>query len=236
MNAGGTAVKYLNVQYLSQTMTEKSETKPAESQVHEGSIDNGTINDGSGDANEIMGRIANQFSRANRGVFVRLKYQKGLWPIAVKEDLAARILLTLLHYAGQAITSGGDLFAETVNLTIDGGCVESFCLKPGHYVKFSLTHMDATQAEFIALSRPYAKHEDEERDTDLNGACSIVRRHGGMITLDRRGNIGTTFNLYLPASEYEVGGNIRTPHNTIDGDFGARSFLISDTSFHGGKI
>lgn len=210
-------MKYQNVQYLSQTMTEKSETNPAESQVHEGSIDNGTFNDGSGDANEIMGRIANQFSRANCGVFVRLKYQKGVWPIAVKEDLAARILLTLLHYAGQAITSGGDLFAETVNLTIDGGCVESFCLRPGHYVKFSLTHIDAARAVFMPLSRPHAKYDDEERGTDLNGACSIVRRHGGIITLDRRGNIGTTFNIYLPASKYAVGRNMKSCSNTLMG-------------------
>lgn len=229
-------MKSQNVQHWSQSITEKSETNPTEAQVREDSIDNGTINGGFGDANEIMGRIANQFSRANRGIFVRLKYQKGVWPIAVKETFVARILLTLLNYSGQAITSGGDLFAETVNLTIDGGCVESFYLRPGRYVKFSLTHLDTTQAVFMPLSHPHAKYDDEESGADLKGVCTIARRHEGIITLDRKGRIGTTFNLYLPASEHEVGGNIRTPHNTIDGDFGARSFLISDTSFHGGKI
>jgi hypothetical protein len=198
-------------------MTEKSAMNPAEAHVRAGSIDNGTINGGSEDANEIMGRIANQFSRVSHGVFIRLKYQKGVWPIAVKEDLVARILLTLLHYSGQVMTSGGDLFAETVNLTIDGGRVESFCLRPGRYVKFSLTHLDATKAVFMPLSRSHAKYEDEERGTDLNGACSVVRRHGGIITLDRRGNIGTTFNLYLPTSEYAVGRTMKSYSNTLMG-------------------
>jgi hypothetical protein len=217
MNAGGTAVKSQNVQHWSQTMTEKSETNPTDAQDREESIDNGTINGGYGDANEIMGRISNQFSRADRGIFVRLKYQKGVWPIAVKETFVARILLTLLNYSGQAMTSGGDLFAETVNLTIDGGCVESFCLRPGRYVKFSLTHLDAARAVFMPLSRPHANHDDEERGTDLNGACSIVRRHGGIITLDRRGNIGTTFNLYLPAAECAVGRNMKSCSNAVMG-------------------
>jgi hypothetical protein len=67
----------------------------------------------------------------------------------------------------------------------------------------------------MPLSCPHAKYDDEERGTDLNAASSIVGRYGGIITLDRRGNIGTTFNLYLPASEYAVGRNMKSCSNTL---------------------
>ena len=185
-------------------MKKRPEDDLTETNILEGSVDRVIIDAGTGDVNDIMGKIAARFERSNPGVIIHLKYQKGLWPIGVRRDHVAQILLTLLNNAGRAMPGGGDLYAETVNLTIEERRMESFCLRPGRYVKLSVTDTGATQRVFMPFVTRHGNNGNEAENTGLDGIYDIVNRHGGIITLARKEAIGTTFSICLPASKYSV--------------------------------
>lgn len=165
-----------------------------------------------GDLNRVMGRIAEQFRRSNPGVALHLKYQKGLWPVGVGEELAVRIVSALLKNAEQAMLGGGgDIYAETVNLAVEERRKDSFGLKPGHYVKLSITDTGAVQRVFMPFATRCENGGKKTRSTGLNDIYGIVSRYRGVITLTSKRAAGTTFSVYLPASKYSVGVDVGTP-------------------------
>ncbi len=165
--------------------------------------------------NDIMREVADLFSRSNREVVIHRKYQKGIWPVEVKRSLVARILLTLFNNAGQAMPGGGDLYVETVNLIIGERRQDSFCLRPGRYVKVSVMDTGATQRVFMPFVTRHAQEGKGPGDPGLDTIYGIVRRHGGLITLERKEGIGTTFSVYLPAAENAAGVYIGPPGDPL---------------------
>lgn len=199
------AVELSSLQGWSGTMKKRPEDDLTEANVLEGSVNRGSIAARAGDVNDVMGKIAGRFGRLNPGVVIHLKYQKGVWPIGVRNALIFQILFTLLNNAGQAMPGGGDLYAETANFTIEERRMESFSLRPGRYVKLSVTDTGATQRVFMPFATRHENDGNGEGCTGLDGIDSVVSRHGGVITMVRKEAIGTTFSVYLPASKNPVG-------------------------------
>ena len=165
--------------------------------------------------NDIVGEAADLFRRSHPDVLIHRKYQKGVWPVELKADLVTGIVLTLLNNAGQAMPDGGHLYAETVNLIVKERRAGSFYPKPGRYVKVSITDTGSARRIFFPFAAHCGKEGDGAGSSSLDVIYGIVRRYGGIITLNRKEDIGITFSVYLPASDNAIGLAITTLRNPL---------------------
>jgi two-component system cell cycle sensor histidine kinase/response regulator CckA len=160
------------------------------------------------DINELIRRTSDMFGRTKKEITIHTKYQEGIWPVEVDQGQIEQVLLNLYVNAWQAMPGGGELYLETENVTLDDKSVKPFDLTSGRYVKIALTDTgvgmdEATQQRIF---EPFFTTKEMGRGTGLALASvyGIIKNHGGIITVDSTKGKGTTFTMYLPASEKEV--------------------------------
>jgi CheY-like chemotaxis protein len=116
-----------------------------------------------------------------------------------------QVLLNLFVNAWQAMPEGGNLHVETRHTSVNGRDFESTNLKPGPYVKITIrdtgTGIDRTIIDKIF--DPFFTTKEKGRGTGLGlaSAYGIIKNHGGIIQVESRVNEGTSFEIFLPASE-----------------------------------
>jgi two-component system cell cycle sensor histidine kinase/response regulator CckA len=108
----------------------------------------------------------------------------------------------------QAMPAGGELRLETKNVTYGEFTTRPFSLEPGNYVKISVTDnglgMDEKTQQRIF--EPFFTTKEMGRGTGLGlaSAYGIVKNHKGVIDVESKQGIGTTFSIYLPASKQQA--------------------------------
>ena len=158
--------------------------------------------------NDIVQKSSEMFGRTKKEIRIHRKYQKGPWPVEVDRGQIEHALFNLYINAWQAMPSGGDLYIETGNVVLDKKYTRPFAVKPGNYVKVSVTDSgvgmdEATQQRIFD---PFFTTKEMGRGTGLglSSAYGIIKNHAGIINVYSEKGKGTTFNVYLPASEKEV--------------------------------
>ena len=160
------------------------------------------------DLNELIKKQNRMFGRTKKQISIRGKYEKDLWSVEVDQGQIDQVLLNLYVNAWQAMPAGGDLYLETENVTLDENYVKPFSIETGKYVKISVTDtgtgMDKATQEKIF--EPFFTTKEMGRGTGLGLASTygIIKNHGGFINVYSEKGHGTTFNIYLPASEKEI--------------------------------
>jgi len=124
--------------------------------------------------------------------------------VEVDRGQIEQALLNLYVNAWQAMRGGGDIYLQTENVTLDEREVSPDGLKPGTYVKFSITDtgvgMDETTQQRIFEPFFTTKEMSGGAGLGLATVYSIVANHGGTIHVYSKKGHGTTFTIYLPAS------------------------------------
>jgi signal transduction histidine kinase/CheY-like chemotaxis protein len=126
----------------------------------------------------------------------------------IKADSAQlkQVLMNLAVNAKDAMPEGGKLVIETQNITLD----QEFCkryaeVKPGDYVLLSMADtghgMEKETLEHIF--DPFYTTKEVGKGTGLGLAIvyGIVKNHEGYVMCYSRPESGTSFRIYLPASE-----------------------------------
>jgi CheY-like chemotaxis protein len=148
------------------------------------------------------------FSRAKKEIRFHRKYQKDIWTIEVDPSQIEQVLLNLYVNAGQAMPSGGDLYLETENVTLDENYVRHFSVESGSYVKFSVkdTGVGMDENTLKRMFDPFFTTKERSRGTGLGlaSAYGIIKNHGGIINAHSVIGKGTAFDVYLPASRKKV--------------------------------
>ncbi len=158
--------------------------------------------------NKLLKNSSGMFGRTKKEIAIHSKYQLGVWPVEVDPGQMDQVLMNFFVNASQAMPGGGDLYLETENVILDEEYVNPFSVEAGKYVKISITDtgvgMDkVTQGRIF---EPFFTTKAMGRGTGLGlaSAYGIIRNHGGFINVYSEKGKGTTFNIYLPASEKEV--------------------------------
>jgi two-component system cell cycle sensor histidine kinase/response regulator CckA len=117
-------------------------------------------------------------------------------------------LLNLFMNAADAMSDRGDLIIETTNVTNEDMKGKLYNPKAGKYVMLTVTDtgigMDKRTTECIFV--PFFTTKEIGRGTGLGLASyyGIIKGHGGYIDVESRIGEGTTFRIYIPASEKNV--------------------------------
>jgi PAS domain S-box-containing protein len=184
------------------------------------------------DLNQIIKKSSNMFSRTRREFTIHGKYEPDLWAVEVDQGQIEQALLNLYVNAWQAMRGGGDIYLQTENVTLDEREVSPDGLKPGKYVKFSITDTgigmdEATQQRIF---EPFFTTKEMSGGAGLGLATvyGIVTNHGGSIHVYSEKGHGTTFTIYLPASKKEIIEDKKLPTLTKDYFKGTETVLLVD--------
>ena len=160
------------------------------------------------DLNDIIHKTSAMFGRTKKEIAIYRKLPDNLWAADVDRGQMEQVFMNLYVNAWQAMPAGGALYLETGNVLLDDKGFFPWTVKPGKYVKMTVTDtgtgMDAKTRERIF--DPFFTTKGVGRGTGLGLAMvyGIVKRHGGMIDVTSEPGQGTTFEIYLPATEKEV--------------------------------
>jgi len=127
-----------------------------------------------------------------------------LWPIEADVGQLNQVINNIVINANQAMPEGGIIEVGAENKVIEDRC--DLPLVPGRYVKISIQDQGVGIAErhLMKIFDPYFTTKHKGSGLGLATAFSIINKHDGHITVASQLGVGTTFHIYLPASEKEA--------------------------------
>jgi len=173
------------------------------------------------DLNELLTHSADLFGRTKKEIRIFRNLNDNLWKVEVDQGQIEQVFLNLMVNAWQAMPGGGDLYLETSNFELDDIQARFSALAPGRYVKISITDtgigMDESTRQRIF--EPFFTTKEMGRGTGLGLASTygIIKNHNGNIHVYSEKGKGTTFSIYLPATEKAVIKRTKTSDRVLSG-------------------
>jgi PAS domain S-box-containing protein len=181
------------------------------------------------DLNAILERTVDMFGRTKKEVNHHKRLARDLWPVEADRGQIEQVFLNLFVNAWQAMPGGGDLYLETRNVTLGADYLKPFFVKPGNYVKISVTDtgVGMDKQTQLRIFEPFFTTKELGRGTGLGLATvyGIIKNHGGHINVYSEKGRGTTFTVYLPASAKEVRDEKRAAPGVL---WGKETILLVD--------
>ncbi len=161
------------------------------------------------DLNELIRKSSHMFGRTKKEIRTHTSHEQDTLTVEADPGQIEQVLLNLYVNAWQAMEEGGgDLSIKTENIVLHDEDVRPFGLEPGKYARISVTDTgigmdEATQKRIF---EPFFTTKKMGRGTGLGlaSAYGIIKNHGGIINVNSEKGGGTTFDIYLPASERKV--------------------------------
>jgi PAS domain S-box-containing protein len=172
--------------------------------------------------NDIIDKTSTMFGRTKKEIKIYRKCEDDVWAVEIDRGQIEQVLLNMYVNAWQAMPGGGRLYIETANTILDDEYVIPFSVKSGRYVKVSITDtgigMDEKTKERIF--EPFFTTKELGRGTGLGlaSAYGIIKGHNGIISVESEPGCGTTFTIYLPASDKDLTKEVEVSDDLIKGE------------------
>ncbi|HOW54972.1 MAG TPA: PAS domain S-box protein [Syntrophorhabdaceae bacterium] len=130
---------------------------------------------------------------------------KDLYSVDIDEGQISQVLNNLFINAQQAMPGGGVITVGADNIVAKQGIIEhGVFLQPGGYVRISVQdHGVGIHSNHVdKVFDPYFTTKQKGSGLGLATSYSIIKNHGGHITLESRLGAGTTFFIYLKAAKH----------------------------------
>jgi PAS domain S-box-containing protein len=146
---------------------------------------------------------ATEFTLSGSNLKAHFKFPDNLWPVEVDKRQIGQAIHNLIMNAREAMPEGGPIEISAENVTSDDDLSN---LRNGKYVKISITDFGTgiSQKNLDKIFNPYfsTKKMGNKKGTGLGLSIShsIIRKHGGNVTVASKYRHGTTFHIYLPSA------------------------------------
>ncbi len=148
------------------------------------------------------------FGLRGANVKCELTFPEDLWTVEIDKGQISQVIHNLVINADHAMPEGGILKIKAENIIISDK--ENLPLEEGKYIKIFV------EDDGIGIPKEYSskifdpyftiKGMRAQKGTGLGLAVvySIIKNHEGYITVESEVGVGTTFYIYLPASQKEI--------------------------------
>ncbi|MBW2657313.1 MAG: response regulator, partial [Deltaproteobacteria bacterium] len=172
--------------------------------------------------NSIVENSSKMFTRTRKEIPTHKKLQANLWSVKVDPGQIEQVLINLYLNAWHAMPDGGDIYIQTENVCLSEEYCKPFEVPQGNYVKVSVTDTGmGIEPDIIErIFEPFFTTKEVGKGTGrgLASAYGIIKNHNGIIRVYSEKNHGTTFNLYLPASNLEEVDDIKISTEMVKGN------------------
>ncbi len=140
-----------------------------------------------------------------------------IWPALVDEGQINQVFNNLVINADQAMPDGGTITVRAENIVVKNDDIVP--LKPGRYIRISIEDQGVgiMKDHFQKIFDPYFTTKKKGSGLGLAIVYSIVKKHRGYIDLESRFGQGTTFFVYLPASDEPVEKHAGAENEAVSG-------------------
>jgi DNA-binding response OmpR family regulator len=158
------------------------------------------------DIRQVVAKTGAMFGRTNKDITIELSSSDELSIVEVDQGQIEQVLLNLCLNAREAMPTGGRLSFALDNVWLDEFYFEAkpYKMPVGKYVRISVTDtgvgMDKETLNKIFEPFFTTRGIGKGAGLGLASAFGIVKNHGGLINCYSEKGLGTTFNIYLPAS------------------------------------
>jgi PAS domain S-box-containing protein len=178
-----------------------------------------------------MGRIiGDTFPKTIR---CRVKVARDSWPVAAVATQLHQVLMNLCLNARDAMERGGTLTLSTKNTVLDETeAAAQPGAKAGRYLCLSVADTGAgIAAEHLSqIFQPFFTTKAHGKGTGLGLSTSltIVKNHGGFVTVESKPGHGTDIKVFLPAAETPAAPEAPTAPVTLPAGNGEGILVVDD--------
>ncbi len=148
-----------------------------------------------------------------------------LWPTEIDKGQISQVISNIIINAKEAMLKGGVIEVSAENSLVETG--EVLPLSPGPYVKISIKDqgIGIPKENLTRIFEPYFTTKPSGTGLGLAISYSIIKKHGGALTVESEVGSGTTFHIYLPASSEELLPEMK---GTMEAKAGKGKVLLMD--------
>lgn len=135
-------------------------------------------------------------------VACRYEFPDDLWLVDIDKGQISQVVQNIILNARNAMPSGGVILVSCKNIRLTDSQDIDF-LPHGDYVKMSITDSGVGIAANLLdkIFDPYFSTQQQGSGLGLAITHSIISKHGGHISVQSTLGAGSTFTVYLPASQ-----------------------------------
>ena len=173
------------------------------------------------DINQLIERTVELFGRTKKEIAIRTAFRGKKSTVEADAGQMEQVLLNLFVNAWQAMPQGGTLTITTDKVELAPDKVAAYELPPGRYVKIAVADtgigMDSETQRRIFDPFFTTKEVGTGTGLGLASAYGIITNHQGIIEVESDRDRGTTFTIYLPASDLPAIEKSRQPVRRVSG-------------------
>ncbi len=149
-------------------------------------------------------RDSAEFTLHGSNVRCEFAFAEDLRKVEVDKGQMSQVVDNLVINANQAMPEGGKIHIKVENVILENENL--LHLKEGKYIKISLRDEGiGVPEEYLSkIFDPYFSTKQEGSGLGLATVYSIIQKHEGYITVESKVGEGTTFFIYLPATEETI--------------------------------
>ncbi len=153
---------------------------------------------------EQLLRDAVNFALSGSNVRCDFFITNNLKNVDIDESQIRQVINNVVINAIQAMPEGGVIKVYAENTTISSEYIN--LLKPGKYIKITIEDhgIGIPEDNLPKIFDPYFTTKQKKSGLGLTSAYSIIKNHGGHITVESQIGVGTKCHIYLPASSIQL--------------------------------
>lgn len=156
---------------------------------------------------ESIGNLINEtvhFILRGSDIKCNISIPDDLWLAEVDTGQMSQVIQNIVINAQQAMPEGGIINVKAENITINEK--SGLPLDSGDYIRIIIqdTGTGISEEHLSKIFDPYFSTKKTGSGLGLAIAYSIVKKHNGHITVESRVGVGTTFYVYIPASQKQI--------------------------------